>query len=103
MLTLRVLILSSELLAKVAKTDPLVTPVGDNAYITFGDLQSIQWKLNTAFVAIVAWFLMQAWDSYKRSKDDTKERLERMEKMLERLDARMEHTPTFKDLHGKER
>lgn len=97
----RVLILSSELLAKVAKTDPLVTPIGQDAYITFGDLQQLNWKLNAAFVAIIAWFLIQAWESHKKSKDTTSEDIKSLIKAVERIETRLQHTPTFRDLHNE--
>jgi hypothetical protein len=87
--------------APIKKTDNLLVPTGEN-YLSWGDFNTLNWKLNGAMATMLVWFILQAWESYKKSKDDTKERLERIEKSLERLTARLEHTPTFKDLHERE-
>lgn len=89
--------------AKVAKTDPLVTPLGPDAYITFGDLQTLNWKLNASFVAIIAWFLLQAWESHKKSKDTTAEDIRFIKEALAEMKGELSARPTWKELHGKER
>lgn len=89
----------------IRKDEPIQVPVGENSAITWGDLNTLNWKLNGAMITVVGWFALQVYESYKKSKDKTGETLQELIKAVERIEARLENTPTFRDLHsnGRER
>lgn len=85
----------------IRKDQNIQTPIGENTFISWGDINQLNLKLNAAFIAILAWFLMEAWNSYKKSKDKTGEHIEQLIKAVQRIEARLESFPTHVEMNEK--
>ena len=100
-ITLLVL-LTLDALAKanpIKKTDALTLPVGESSVITWGDMNELTWKINGVFVTIFLWFLVQIYDSYKKSKDTTSQDIRELKDLVSKLVSEIEHRPTFRDIY----
>lgn len=75
--------------------------IGENGYLTWGDFNNINFKLNAALLTILAWVLMQAWSAYQKSKDKTSETLIELVRAVERIEERLKETPTHDEVNDK--
>lgn len=83
--------------AKVKKEDPILQPVGENAYVTLGDINDLNAKVNWWFLSVIGFVALEFYRTYQKRNDRTGETLEKLVKSVERIEGRLEHTPTAEE------
>lgn len=79
---------------KVRKDQSILTKVSEDMYLNHGDIDSINWKLNSSIIAFLIWVLNEIYKSYRGRDKKMDEALSNLVKAVERIEEHQKHLVT---------
>ncbi len=85
---------------KIRKDEALQQDVGDGKYLTWGDYNSMAWKLNTVMGTFIVFVVWEIISGFRKSHDGTKTDIKAIRDAIIRIEGELKLRPTWKDIHN---